>query len=488
MAGTGSDGALFEVGETSGPPPRRAPAGAAKTFRHYDQAQSFLLPPSLDDWLPEAHEARFISEVVEELLDLSVIYDSYVMADGAPPYAPRMMLKLLLYGYSTGVTSSREIERRCEVDVAFRWLAANAAPDYRSISRFRRRHLDALSELFLQVLALCAEAGLVRLGRVALDGTKLRASASKHKAMSYDRLGPKIALLEAEVAAILAAAEATDRKEDESLGADRRGDEVPDELARRATRLEKMRAAKEAIEADARDKAAGKAAKKARREDKSDDEIAEAAARAAEKATPEGRAQRSFTDPEARMMKTNDGFQYAYNAQAVVDETSQVVIAVEVTQQASDVDQLISMIEVMADTLEDTGIEDSPEVVLADAGYCSEANLEELADGEVDALVATGRIRRGERVPPSPRGRMPKNLTRREKMARRLRTKAGRADYARRKAIVEPAFGQMKVRQRAGQLRLRGLEGATGEWTIHTLCHNLRKLAKVTPHGPMGLA
>ncbi len=301
MARTGGDGALFEVGEGSGPFRPRVPAGAAKTFRRYDQAQSFLLPPSLDDWLPEAHEARFISEVVEELLDLSVIYDSYVMADGAPPYEPRMMLKLLLYGYSIGVTSSREIERRCGLDVAFRWLAANAAPDYRSISRFRRRHLDALDELFVQVLALCAEAGLVKLGRVALDGTKLRASASKHKAMSYDRLGPKIALLEAEVAAILAEAEAADRAEDEAFGADRRGDEVPDELARRATRIEKMRAAKEAIEADARDKAAEKAAKKARREDKSEDEIAEAAARAGEKATPEGRTQRSFTDPEARM-------------------------------------------------------------------------------------------------------------------------------------------------------------------------------------------
>lgn len=480
MVDTCTDGALFEVAEASGTPRRRVPAGRAKTFRPYDQTQSFLLPPSLDDWLPEAHEARFVSEVVDELLDLSVIYDSYVMADGAPPYEPRMMLKLLLYGYSTGVTSSREIERRCGLDVAFRWLAANVAPDYRSISRFRRRHLDALEELFVQVLALCAEAGLVKLGRVALDGTKLRASASKHKAMSYDRLGPKIELLEAEVAAILAGAEATDQSEDEAFGADRRGDEVPDDLARRTTRLGKMRAAKKAIEADARDKAAATAAKKARSEDKSQDEIDEARTRAGEKATPQGRAQRSFTDPDARMMKTNDGFHYAYNAQAVVDEASQVIIAVEVTQQAGDVGRLLPMIELMADTLEDTGIEGTPDVVLADAGYCSEANLEGLTEPEVDVLVATGRIRRGERVSPSPRGRMPKNMTRREKMARRLRTKGGRADCARRKAIVEPAFGQMKVRQHAGQLRLRGLDGAAGEWTIHTLCHNLRKLGKVT--------
>jgi transposase len=487
MSGTGGEAVLFEADEAAEPPRRKVPAGSAKTFRHYDQAQSFLLPPSLDDWLAEAHEARFISEVVDELLDLSSIYDSYLVTDGAPPYDPKMMLKLLLYGYSTGVTSSREIERRCEVDLAFRWLAANAAPDYRSISRFRRRHLGALDELFVKVLALCFEAGLVKLGRVALDGTKLRASASKHKAMSYDRLGPKIEQLEGEVATILAEAEATDLAEDETFGTDHRGDEVPAELARRETRLEKMRAAKEAIEADARDKAATRAAKRAQREDKGDDEVAEAAARAAEKATPEGRAQRSFTDPAARMMKTNDGFQHAYNAQGVVDEASQVVLGIAVTQQASDVEQLTSMIEVMGTTLEAAGIEASPKVVLADAGYCSEANLEELDELEINALVATGRIRRGERVSPAPRGRMPKDLSRREKMARRLRTKAGRTDYARRKAIVEPAFGQMKVRQHAGQLRLRGLEGAKGEWALHTICHNLRKLAKVANLAPLGV-
>ena len=169
-----------------GPVPARAvrPVGAHKRFRHYDQSQSFLLPPSLDDWLPENHEARFISDVVDTLLDLDCIYDSYTEASGAPPYDPAMMLKLLLFAYSIGVTSSREMERRCHVDVAFRWLSANAAPDYRSLSRFRRRHLAAIDALFVQVLALCAEAGLVKLGRVALDGTKLRASASKHKAMS----------------------------------------------------------------------------------------------------------------------------------------------------------------------------------------------------------------------------------------------------------------------------------------------------------------
>src|ERR1035441_2797275 len=219
------DDQLFEV--TVGPPSKTTTPSAvtAKTFRHYHPSQSFLLPPSLDDWLPEDHEARFISEAVEDLLELSVIYDSYATADGAPPYDPRMMLKLLLYSYSIGVTSSREMERRCVTDVAFRFLSANAAPDYRSIARFRRRHLGALDGLFTQVLVLCATAGLVSLGRVALDGTKLRASASRHKAMSYDHMVTKTEQLRAEVREILAEAEAVDREEDEAFGADHRRSE-----------------------------------------------------------------------------------------------------------------------------------------------------------------------------------------------------------------------------------------------------------------------
>jgi transposase len=305
---------FFEVG--TGPEPARAvtPAGAQKRFRHYDQSQSFLLPPSLDDWLPEDHEARFISEVVDTMLDLDCVYESYTEASGAPPYDPQMMLKLLLFAYSIGVTSSREMERRCHVDVAFRWLSANAAPDYRSISRFRRRHLRAIDVLFVQVLALCAEAGLVRLGRVALDGTKLRASASRHKAMSYDRMGPRIEELEAQVAAMLAEAEATDLAEDEAFGEDKRGDELPPELATKEGRLAKLRAAKESIEAEAREKAAQEAKVKAKHQGASEEQAQAAGAEAAEGATPKGRAQRSFTDPEARMMKTTDGFHHAFNS------------------------------------------------------------------------------------------------------------------------------------------------------------------------------
>lgn len=469
MSSVLDDDRLFGVGEVSEVGSSRVPAGAAKTFRRYDPAQSLLMPPSLDDWLPDDHTARFVAETVDELLDLTAVYVSYVEASGAPPFDPKMMLKLLLYGYSTGVTSSREMERRCHVDVAFRWLSANTTPDYRSLARFRRRHLGALDALFVQVLALCAGAGLVKLGRVALDGTKLRASASRHKAMSYDRLGSRIGVLEAEVAAILAEAEATDRAEDEMFGEDHRGDEVPRELARRETRLAKMRAAKEAIESDARDKASEQAAERARRGGQADAQ--------AERATPEKKAQRNFTDPDARMMKTNDGFHYAYNAQAVVDEHRQVVLVAALTQCANDVNQLFTMVEATEANLAAADIDDDPDVVLADAGYCSETNLQTAADRQINVLVATGRLKHNERVADVPRGPIPKDATQRERMARRLRTKKGRADYARRKAIVEPAFGQMKVRQHAGFLRLRGLSGAQGEWTLHTLCHNLRKLA-----------
>ncbi len=469
---------LFEVeGEPVGSP-LKVPAGVNKRFRHYDQSQSFLLPPSLDDWLPENHEARFISDVVENMLDLSCVYDSYTEAVGAPPYDPAMMLKLLVFAYSIGVTSSREMERRCHVDVAFRWLSANSAPDYRSISRFRRRHLGAIDALFVQVLALCAEAGLVRLGRVALDGTKLRASASKHKAMSYDRMGPRIEEFEAQVAAMLAEAEATDAAEDEEFGADRRGDELPPELATKEGRLAKLRAAKEAIEAEATDKAAQKAQDKATERGASEHEARAAGAAAAEGATPAGRAQRNFTDPESRMMKTTDGFHYAFNAQAVVDEEAQVILAHSVSNQAADAPHMMEMIEITEANLGAADIEENPDTLIADAGYFSENNVNDATDAGVDVLIATGRIRHDERVSPAPRGPIPREATVKEKMARRLRTKAGRADYARRKAIVEPVFGQVKVRQRAGFLRLRGLQGAQGEWALHALCHNLRKLAQ----------
>lgn len=459
-------------------------AGAGKTFRGYDQGQSFLLPPSLDDWLDEDDEARFISEVVEDLLDLTPIYASYASVSGAPPYDPRMMLKLLLFAYATGVTSSRELERRCKRDIAFRWLSGNQAPDYRSLARFRRRHLDALPGLFLQVLRVCAEAGLVRLGRVALDGTKLAANASRHKAMSYDRIVPKIDQLQAEVNALLAEAEAVDEAEDQAFGEDRRGDEIAPELARREGRLAKLRAAKDAIEADTAEKAAAAARNKAETAGQSVEQADAAAAEAVDKAVPKAKAQRNFTDPEARMMKTNRGFDYAFNAQAVVDEAHQIVLTAEVSQQATDVQQFVPMTEQTTRNLVAAGIGRSPETVLADAGYCSEDNLEAAEDLAAQVLIATGRQRHGESFPAvGDTDPVPEGASRRERMAHALRTEQGRTGYARRKAIVEPAFGQMKTRQNAGQLRLRGLAGAQGEWLLHTICHNLRKLRSATAAG-----
>ena len=472
------DAQLFPV--TVGPAAKTSTPSCVteKTFRHYDQSQQFLIPPSLDDWLPDDHEARFISEAVDDLLDLSLIYASYATADGAPPYDPSMMLKILLYGYSIGVTSSRKIERCCVTDVAFRFLSANQTPDYRSIARFRRRHLGALDDLFTQVLALCATAGLIKLGRVALDGTKLRANASRHKAMSYNHLVKKTEQLRAEVAKILAEAEAIDQAEDEAFGKDRRGDEVPEELARRETRLVRMRLAMDEIEAEAKERAAAKAAEQATQEGADEDEVARTSEQARQEATPKPTTQRNFTDPESRIMKSADGsFHYQYNAQAVVDEKSQVVIAGVVTQAATDINQLTPMIKQMQDELETAGIKGHPKVLLCDAGYCSADNLEALANNNINALVATGRLRHDEQVMAAPRGRIPKDATAKEKMARHLRTKVGRADYKRRKAIVEPVFGQMKVRQGAGNIRLRGLAGAQGEWTLHLVCHNLRKLA-----------
>jgi transposase len=479
MTSDAADDTLFEV-EPSAVSARTAPllpAGKAKTFRHYDQGQGYLLPPSLDDWLPQGHTARFISDVVEEMLDLAPVYARYESKDGAPPYDPRLMLKLVLYGYSTGVTSSREIERRCHVDVAFRWLAANEAPDYRSIARFRRLQVPVMAQLFTQGLRLCAEAGMVKLGRVALDGTKLRASASRHKAMSYDRMGPRIEELERQVRDMLAEAEATDQAEDEEFGADRRGDELPKELATREGRLAKLRAAKKAIEEDARTKAAEKAGATARESGSDEAAVKLAETRARKTATPEPKAQRNFTDPEARIMKTNDGFHYAYNAQAVTDEKSQVVIAVAVTQQATDVQQWQPMVSAAEAQLTAAGISEKPRLWLADAGYYSDDNVKAAEHHGIDALIATGRLAHGEKPLAAPRGRIPAGATRKDRMARRLRTKKGRADYARRKAIAEPPFGQMKVRQAAGHLRLRGVAGVTGEWNLHGLCHNLRKLS-----------
>ena len=447
-----------------------------KTFRRYAQDQPMLLAPDVRDWLPVDDPARWVDDLVEHGLDLAPFYGDYTEARGAPPYDPRLMLKVLIYGYSHGITSSRELERRCQHDVAFMFLTAQAAPDFVVISRFRRRHLRAFTALFTQALGLCARAGLVSLGNVALDGSKIRASASRHRAMSYDRMVRAEGELAAEVEALLADAERTDAAEDAVHG-DRRGDELPAELARREGRLAAIRKAKAGLEAEHADKARVKAEQAAAKRGAGETEQAAAGDAAAAAAVVPPKAQRSFTDPDARIMKTSDGsFHYCYNAQTVVDEDSQVILSTKLVACGADSPELPGALQDLADSLHAAGIEQLPQTLLADAGYFSEGNVEAVTEAGMDPLIATGRQKHGEKAPATPRGRIPNGLTPKQLMTRKLHTKKGRAAYARRKAIVEPAFGQMKVAQDAGRLRLRGLPNAQGEWTLQAFCHNVRKL------------
>jgi len=435
----------------------RAKAPVDKTFRKYDQDQPMLLPPDIRDWLPADHPARWVNDLVEDGLDLSAVYGDYTEVRGAPPFDPRLMLKILIYGYSHGITSSRALERRCHDDVAFRFLTAQQAPDFVAISRFRTRHAKGFGELFTQALALCAQAGLVSLGRVALDGTKVRASASRHRAMSYDRMVRAEGELAAEVQALLADAERLDAAEDAAYGPDRRGDELPAELARREGRLAAIRSARGALEAEHAAKARALAEQVATQRGEDPDQVTEAGDAAAATAVVPAKAQRSFTDPDARIMKTSDGsFQYCFNAQTIVDEHSQVVLTSVLRPSGADCPALPEMLAELTTSLAAAGIEGKPGTLLADAGYFSADNVTTVNEAGMDPLIATGRLKCGEPIPAAPRGRIPQHLTPKQRMSRKLRTLKGKADYARRKAIVEPVFGQMKVAQDAGQFRLRG--------------------------------
>lgn len=477
-----NDEGLFEVAPEDRLSSRTAKGPVDKTFRVFDPGQDLLLPPSLDEWLPADHLARFIADLVDEHLDLSRIHASYTEGRGAPPYDPRLMVRILLYGYTTGVRSSRKLEAACVDVVAFRWLAAGTAPDYRSIARFRKRHLSALGHLFVQALRLCQAAGMVRLGRVALDGTKLRANASRRKAMSYARMSEKEKILAQEVSDLLAEAEATDKAEDARYGKDRRGDELPEELRRRETRLARIREAKQALEDEAGERARAAAQAKAAEKGEDDEATAERVDAAVEKATARPKAQRNFTDPESRIMKTSDGaFHQCFNAQAVVDEDHQVIVAADLNDCAADVANLIPMTE---QTIANTG--HAPRHLVADAGYCSEDNLQQAgqvsAETGTEFFIAPARTKHHDPAPVAPRGPIRRNATAKQRMARKLTTKRGRAVYARRKTIVEPVFGQMATLQNSKQLLLRGLDAARGEWLLLAACHNLRKL-----HGNIGI-
>jgi transposase len=445
--------------------------------------QTLLFPPSLHDWLPEGHLARFLLDVVSAL-DLSAIYASYQEKDGRgqAAYAPEMMVRLLLYGYARGVYSSRKIQTRTFEDVAFRYLSGDQHPDHATIAEFRKRHLDALSGLFTQALLLCSEAGLVKLGHVSIDGTKIKANASKHKAMSYKHMNETEARLKQEIDALLAAAEKTDAEEDAQYGKDRHGDELPAELQRRESRLQRIGEAKAALEQEAKEKAAEQRAeaeqKLAERAEEERRTGKKKGGRKPEppdpdKARPDDTAQRNFTDPESRIMPdgANKGsFVQGYNAQIAVDSASQVIVAAEVTQETNDKQQLLPMIALIA-----TNLEQKPEKVSADTGYFSEANVTDESVKGVDLYVATGRDKHGDAVEtssdPPPPGASPK-----EAMREKLQTEAGRTVYKMRKAIVEPVFGQIKEQRGFRRFSLRGKENVSREWKLVCAVSNLLKL------------
>ena len=425
----------------------------AKTYRPYVPEQDLLLPPSLRDWLPEDHLVYFVSDLVDQL-DLSAILAVYEDEErGYPPYHPVMLTKVLVYAYCVGVFSSRKIQRRLQEDVAFRVLAAGNQPDFRTIADFRKMHLATLKGFFEQVLRLARELGAPRVGRVALDGSKMKANASKHKAMSYGRMRDKEKQLRDEVTQLLAQAEATDAAEDAAYG-DRHGDDLPAELQRRESRLKRIREAKRALEARAKEEAAS-------------------AGPPVESAKPDPKAQYNFTDPESRIMHSPDGFVQAYNVQLAVDDL-QLIVGQAVTQETNDKHQLLPMITTIEQQSEDT-----PTQLLADAGYCSDENLAAIADTTIDAYIATRKQKHGQRPGPCPRGPLPKTATRVDRMARKLQTQAGAAAYAARKAIVEPAIGQIKQARGFRQFLLRGFENVQGEWSLVCTTHNILKLYRL---------
>lgn len=447
----------------------------SKTFQAYTPRQAYLLPPSPTEWLSEGHLAYFILDVVQEL-DLSQIYRHYERElRGKPPHDPRLMVALLLYGYCTGVSSSRQIERRSYEDVAFHVIAGGSHPDHVSISEFRRVHLDALGGLFLQVLKLCQKAGMVKLGHVALDGTTVKANASKHKAMSYSRMKEQEQALARRVAELLARAKEADAREDAEHGPDRRGDELPAELSRAQTRLARIRQVKAELEAEAR----------ATREGEKKDESGKSSSGAGgcgaslpshripadDEGTPTPKAQRNFTDPDSRIMVGGDGgFVQAYNAQVVVDEGCQVIVAQAVTNQPPDVEHAVPMLDQVADNCGRTA-----DKVTMDAGYFSEENVLGVLARRVDPYVATGRTRHGAALPAKRRA-LQSAMPVKDWMRARLGSEEGAAIYRRRKAIVEPVFRQIKQARGFRAFGLRGLRKVRGEFSLVATAHNLRKL------------
>jgi len=457
-----------------------------KCFRSDDLNQNLLLPPSLHDWLPEKHLARFLAEIVE-VLDLGAIYGSYEEKDGRgqAAYAPAMMVRLLLYGCCTGTYSSRKIEAKTYDDVAFRYLAADEHPDHATVAEFRKRHLAALAGLFVQVLQLCQKAGLVKLGHVAIDGSKIQANASKHKAMSYGRMEEAEKKLREEVEALLQKADAVDAEEDQKYGKGQREESLPEELARRESRLAKIRAAKAQLEAEAQQKAEeekraaeAKLAQREEQEARSGKKVGGRKPQVPDPASalPEAKAQRNFTDPESRIMPDGShkgSFLQGYNAQIAVDGQAQIIVAAEVTQATNDKHQLAAMLEQVE---QNTG--SKPQAASADTGYWDAKQMKDERVQGVDLYVATGKQKHGEAPPPveEPAPELRGETSLLEQMKQKLKSPAGRDVYRMRKAIVEPVFGQIKEWRGFRRFLLRGLRKVGAEWKLICLTHNLLKL------------
>jgi transposase len=440
----------------------------SKEFRPWKIDEVRLLPPSVQDYVPRDHLSRLIVALVREELDLSAITGSYRSVLGQPPFDPRLMTALLLHGYASGLYSSRRIAKAAVERADFMMIAAGDPPDFRTVSEFRKRHLTALAALFVQVLKLAEKAGLVKLGHVALDGTKIKANASKHKAMSYQHMKKREAELAAEVARWFAAAAAADGEEDRLHG-DKRGDEMPAWVADKQQRLERIRQAKTALEAEAQ-----AAAEAERRHREQAEEQRKAAGRqkngrtpAPPRPEPDGKAQRNFTDPQSRILKTRDGYIQGYNAQAAVDGKAQIILAHGLTPSMSDQDQLVPLLDGIKDNLGRI-----PKQASADAGYCSEANLAALAARGVSAYLATGRAKHPADAKRTITGPLTKAM--REKLKRAGR----RSRYRLRKQIVEPVFGQIKQARGFRQFLLRGLDKVKAEWALICTAHNLTKLAR----------
>ena len=448
----------------------------SKTFLPYDLDQPFLLPPSLREWLPAKHLVYMVVDLVG-LLDLSPVLKCYSGAKGGrPAYDPRMMVALLLYGYATNVRSSRKLEQATYEQVPFRVLTADQHPDHDTIAAFRVRHREFLEDLFLQSVKLCARAGMVGLGHVSVDGSKVKANASRHKAMSYSRMQEEEKRLKEKISKIFAEAEEIDRREDEEFGKGNSGFGLPEELDSSKKRLKKIKEAMAAIEQDAEEKAENR-----RREREENDRKLRKEGKTPRKKKeitndPEPRAQRNFTDPDARMMKSGStkSFEYSYNAQIAVDSEHQVIVATDVSQEANDVNELKPLMEQTSENLDG----EKAEKVSGDTGYFSESNVEYLEESGIDGYLATKREKHSEQPAPAPRGRIPKGLTKKGRMARKLRTKPGKKVYSRRKAIVEPVFGQIKECLGFRSFLLRGHEKVRGEWHLIAAVHNFLKLLR----------